>query len=46
MAVECRLQAEDRSKAHVILSDDDQSSLAIYAEQSLPSFETMAFLCT
>ena len=32
------LQAEDRSKAQVILSDDDQSSLAVYAEHS-PALE-------
>ena len=28
------LQAEDRSKAQIISSDDDRSSLAVYAEHS------------
>ena len=32
------LRAEDRSKAQVISSDDDRSSLAVYAEHS-PALE-------
>ena len=32
------LRAEDRSKAQVISSDDDQSSLVVYAEH-LPALE-------
>ena len=41
------LRLEDRSIAQVISGDDDQSSLAVYAEHS-PALELdlMAFLCT
>jgi len=41
------LRTEDRSKARVILSDDDRSSLAVY-EEHLPALEPWCddFLCT
>ena len=39
------LRAEDRSKAQVILSGDDQLSLTFYAEH-LPATCLMGFLCT
>ena len=40
------LRAEDRSKAQVILSGDDQLSLTFYTEHLPATCLIMGFLCT